>query len=74
MTKKQERQIRAISRFLRTIYEENIPACATILAIEAEILEGRDIDKNIDKMIFALDIIRESCSDGISKLKAMKGE
>lgn len=74
MTKKQEQQIRAISRFLRTIYEGDISSCATILTIEAEILEGRDIDKNIDKMILALDIVKESCKDGIAKLKTIKGE
>lgn len=74
MTQKQERQIRGISRFLRTIYDVDISACATILTAEAEILEGRDIDKNINTMIKGLDVVRECCSDYIAKLKVIKGE
>ena len=74
INKQQERQVRGISRFLRAIYEGDIPACATIVTAEAEILAGRDIDKNIDTMIKALDVVRECCSDGIAKLKLIKGE
>lgn len=74
MTQKQERQVRAISRFLRTIYDGDISACATIVTAEAELLAGRDIEKNTDTMIKALTAVQECCIDGIAKLKVIKGE
>lgn len=72
MTQKQERQIRAISRFLRTVYEGDISACATILTAEAEILEGRDIKKNVEILTNALTLVSSFCEDLITKLKAAK--
>lgn len=72
MTAKQENSVRGTSKFLRTVFAEDMESCASILTAEAEILEGRDISENISTLVEALDAIRQGCGKLITELKAIK--
>ena len=74
MTQEQEEHLRYISKFLRAIFAEDISACATILTAEAEILEGRDIKKNVEILTNALTLVSSFCEDLITIIRDLKGE
>lgn len=74
MTQGQEEQLRVVSKFLRMIFAEDMSACATILTAEAEILEGRDIEKNIDILLNVLNVVNNYCETLIFIVKKLKGE
>lgn len=74
MTEKQEKNLRSVSKFLRTIFSEDIDACAIILNAEANILTGDNVNESISTLIEALGAVRQKSCEMITKLKAQKGE
>lgn len=74
MTQKDKEQLRIVSKFLRTIFAEDMSACATILTAEAELLEGSDIEKNADILLKVLNVVSNYCETLISIVKKIKKE
>ena len=72
MNKKQENDIRNISKFLRTVYAENVPICAEILNAEANLLSNNDVSQSISKLYEALYAVQQVCNNMIGSLKIIK--
>ena len=74
MNKKQEIDIRIISKFLRTVYAEDVPICATILNAEANLLSNNDVSQSISTLYEALYAVRQGCNNMIGSLKIIKND
>ena len=72
MTRKEENTIRGVTKFLRTIYEEDINICASIIDAEANILSNNKVKESISTLIKALDAISDWCKITSSKLNEFK--
>ena len=57
MTQKEENTIRSASKFLRTIYAEDIDTCASIINAEANILSNNKVVESISTLIEGLDTV-----------------
>lgn len=72
MTDKELNKVRNVSKFLRTIFTENIPTVASIINAEANVITGIDINENISTLIEGLDAVLKGCSDMINELNKIK--
>ena len=74
MNKKQENDIRNISKFLRTVYAEDMPTCASILNAEANLLSNNDVSQSISRLYEALYVVQQECNSMIGSLKIIKNK
>ena len=72
MNKKQETDIRNISKFLRTVYAEDVTIYAAILNAEANLLSNKDVSQSISTLYKALYAVHKLCNSMVDSLKVMK--
>ena len=72
MTQKEENTIRSASKFLRTIYAEDVGICASIIDAEANILSNNKVADSISTLIEGLNAINIWCKLISSKLNKLK--
>ena len=71
MTEKQEKAVRAASRFLRNVYAEDVDVCAKILDAEAEALSG-NVKMGAYIIANALRAVRVGAAELITEIERIK--
>jgi hypothetical protein len=72
MTENQENAVRAASKFLRTIYNDDVGFCAGVLCDEAELLSGKVDAQCVERQKGRLVTVRLFIDNLINEIKTIQ--